>query len=95
MVKKALAIAVLVCGDDVLTAPVARRIEAFTGAGRRRKWSPEAKARIVTESSALSACDMAGLPGNSRRALTSHLLRTDGHARKRSIRLIYQSGNPS
>jgi len=37
-------------GDDVLTMPVARRIEVFTGAGRRRRWSPEAKARIVAES---------------------------------------------
>lgn len=37
-------------GDDVLTERVARRIEIFTGAGRRRKWSAEAKARIVAES---------------------------------------------
>ena len=46
-------------GDDVLTEPVARRIEVFTGAGRRRKWSPEAKARIVAESYALSVGDVA------------------------------------
>jgi hypothetical protein len=31
-------------GDDVLTETVARRIEVFTGVGRRRKWSSEAKA---------------------------------------------------
>ena len=28
----------------------ARRIEVFTGAGRRRRWRPEEKARIVAES---------------------------------------------
>jgi transposase len=46
-------------GDDVLTEPVARRIEVFTGAGRRRKWSAEAKARIVAESYAVSVGDVA------------------------------------
>jgi len=44
----------MMSGDDVLTEPMARRIEVFTGAGRRSKWSPEAKARIVAESYALS-----------------------------------------
>jgi len=29
----------------------AQRIEVFTGAGRRRNWSPEEKARIIAESS--------------------------------------------
>ena len=37
-------------GDDVLTTPVARRIEVFTGPGQRRRWSAEAKAQIVAES---------------------------------------------
>ncbi len=46
-------------GDDVLTEPLARRIEVFTGAGRRRKWSAEAKARIVAESYAVSVGDVA------------------------------------
>ena len=50
---------VMMPGDDVLTEPAARRIEVFTGAGRRRKWSPEAKARIVAESYALSVGDVA------------------------------------
>jgi len=49
----------MMSGDDVLTEPVIRRIEVFTGAGRRRKWSPEAKARIVAESYALSVGDVA------------------------------------
>jgi transposase len=40
----------MMSGDDVLTEPAARRIEVFTGVGRRRKWSAEAKARIVAES---------------------------------------------
>jgi len=46
-------------GDDVLTEPVARRIEVFTGAGRRRKWGAEDKARIVAESYVLSVGDVA------------------------------------
>jgi len=50
---------VMMPGDDVLTERVARRIEVFTGAGRRRKWSAEAKARIVAESYALSVGDVA------------------------------------
>jgi transposase len=40
---------------------VARRIEVFTGAGRRREWSAERKAAIVAESysGASSVCDVA------------------------------------
>jgi transposase-like protein len=53
-------------GDDVLTEPVARRIEVFTGAGRRRKWSAEAKARIVAESYAVSVGDVADRYGLAR-----------------------------
>ena len=41
--------------DDAGTTPV-RRLEVFTGAGRRRDWSDEAKAAIVEESYAGSAC---------------------------------------
>ena len=38
-------------GDDAMTEPVAvRRIEVFTGAGQRRAWSAQDKARIVAES---------------------------------------------
>jgi len=37
-------------GDDVLMMPSARRIEVFTGARQRRRWSTEAKAQIVAES---------------------------------------------
>jgi len=33
---------------SAITEPV-RRLEVFTGAGRRRKWSDEDKARIVAE----------------------------------------------
>lgn len=46
-------------GDDVVMMPTARRIEVFTGAGRRRRWSAEAKARIVAESHALSVGEVA------------------------------------
>jgi len=41
---------VMMPGDDVLTEPWARRIEVFTGAGQRGRWSHEDKARIVAES---------------------------------------------
>ncbi len=54
-------------GDDVLTMPSARRIEVFTGVGRRRRWSAETKARIVAESYATSvgeAADRYGLAKN-------------------------------
>lgn len=34
--------------DNAITKPV-RRLEVFTGAGRRRTWSAEDKARIVAE----------------------------------------------
>ncbi len=49
--------------DDVLTEPVVRRIEVFTGAGRRRKWSAEAKAQIVAESYATSVGEAADRHG--------------------------------
>ena len=50
--------------DDPMSRPgagVARRIEVFTGAGRRREWSAEQKAAIVAESYAgtRSVCDVA------------------------------------
>src|SRR5213592_4968795 len=43
-----------------ITEPV-RRLEVFTGAGRRRKWSDEDKARIVAEivASGDSVCSVA------------------------------------
>ena len=49
----------MMSGDDVLSMPVARRIEVFTGAGRRRRWSGEEKARIVAESYATSVGEAA------------------------------------
>ena len=49
-----------------ITEPV-RRLEVFTGAGRRRKWSDEDKARIVTEivASGDSVCAVARRHGLS------------------------------
>jgi transposase len=41
-------------GDDVVMMPAAHRVEVFTGTARRRRWSAEAKARIVAESHATS-----------------------------------------
>jgi transposase len=58
-------------GDDVLTEPVARRIEVFTGAGRRRKWSAEEKARIVAESYAASVGEVADRYGLAKNQLFS------------------------
>jgi len=55
--------------DDVLTKPVARRIEVFTGAGRRRKWSAEAKAKIVAESYAASVGEVADRYGLAKNQL--------------------------
>jgi transposase len=56
-------------GDDVLTKPVARRMEVFTGAGRRRKWSAEAKAKIVAESYAASVGEVADRYGLAKNQL--------------------------
>lgn len=36
--------------DDAMPKGEVRRFEVFTGAGQRRRWSVEAKARIVAES---------------------------------------------
>ncbi|MCA1402808.1 transposase [Bradyrhizobium sp. BRP56] len=49
-----------------ITEPV-RRLEVFTGAGRRRKWSDEDKARIVAEIAASgdSVCSVARRHGLS------------------------------
>lgn len=44
----------MMTGDGDITEP-ARRIEVFTGAGRRRSWSAADKARIVAESLAPGA----------------------------------------
>ena len=53
-------------GDDVLSEPAARRVEVFTGAGRRRRWSDEAKILIVAESYATSVGDAADRHGLSK-----------------------------
>ena len=60
---------VMMPGDDVLTKPVARRMEVFTGAGRRRKWSAEAKAKIVAESYAASVGGVADRHGLAKNQL--------------------------
>ena len=51
---------------SAITEPV-RRLEVFTGAGRRRKWSDEDKARIVAEivASGQSVCAVARRHGLS------------------------------
>ena len=39
----------MVDANDDAKAEVYRRVEVLTGPGRRRQWSEEAKARIVSE----------------------------------------------
>ncbi len=56
-------------GDDVLPKPLDRRVEVFTGVGRRRRWSAEAKARIVAESYATSVGEVADQYGLSKTQL--------------------------
>ena len=56
-------------GDDVLMMPAARRIEVFTGSGRRRRWSAEAKAEIIAESYATSVGETADRHGLSKTQL--------------------------
>ena len=56
-------------GDDVLPEPVVRRVEVFTGAGRRRRWSADAKAQIVAESYATSVGEVADRYGLSKTQL--------------------------
>ena len=50
----------MITEHSAITEPV-RRIEVFTGTGRRRSWSAEEKARIVAESTAseASVCSVA------------------------------------
>lgn len=52
--------------DTAIMEPV-RRLEVFTGTGRRRKWSDEDKARIVAEivASGASVCSVARRHGLS------------------------------
>lgn len=56
----------MMSGDDVLTMPSADRVEVFTGSGRRRRWSDEAKAQIVAESYSTSVSEAAQRHGLSK-----------------------------
>lgn len=60
-----------------------RRLEIFTGSGRRREWPPEAKARIVAESyeAGETVCAVA-----RRHALSPQQLFTWRRAARRSMR---------
>ena len=60
---------VMMSSDDVLTKPAARRIEVFTGSGRRRRWDAETKSRIVAESYASSVGEIADRYGLARTQL--------------------------
>ena len=57
----------MVTDDDAITRPAQQRVEVFMGAGRRRAWLREEKARIVAEiaSSGDSVCAVARRHGLS------------------------------
>jgi transposase len=67
---------------SAITEPV-RRLEVFTGAGRRRKWSDEDKARIVAEivASGDSVCAVARRHGLSPQQLFGWRRQLRGSAR--------------
>ncbi|MDI2078320.1 transposase [Bradyrhizobium japonicum] len=76
-----------------ITEPV-RRLEVFTGAGRRRKWSDEDKARIVAEivASGDSVCSVARRYGLSPQQLFGwrRQLReaAGGHSREDEVQFV-------
>jgi transposase len=77
--------------DSAITEPV-RRLEVFTGAGRRRKWSNEDKARIVAEivASGDSVCAVARRHGLSPQQLFGwrRQLRDAGHSEAEEVRFV-------
>src|ERR1700686_1642121 len=77
--------------DRAITEPV-RRLEVFTGAGRRRKWSNEDKARIVAEivASGDSVCAVARRHGLSPQQLFGwrRQLRDAGHSEAEEVRFV-------
>ncbi len=56
-------------GDDVLMMSATPRIEVFTGKGRRRRWSPDEKARIIEDSYATSVGEASARHGVSKAQL--------------------------
>ena len=78
---------------SAITEPV-RRLEVFTGAGRRRKWSNEDKARIVAEivASGDSVCSVARRHGLSPQQLFGwrRQLRgaAGGHSEAEEVRFV-------
>jgi transposase len=56
-------------GDDVLMMPAAHRIEVYTGAGRRRRWSVDQKAQVIADSYASSVGEAAARHGVSKSQL--------------------------
>lgn len=77
--------------DSAITEPV-RRLEVFTGAGRRRKWSGEDKARIVAEieASGDSVCAVARRHGLSPQQLFGwrRQLRDAGHSEAEEVQFV-------
>jgi transposase len=79
--------------DNAITKP-ARRLEVFTGAGRRRKWSNEDKVRIVAEieASGDSVCAVARRHGLSPQQLFGwrrQLRETAaGHSEAKEVRFV-------
>lgn len=59
----------MMSGDDVLMMSATPRIEVFTGKGRRRRWSPDEKARIIEDSYATSVGEASARHGVSKAQL--------------------------
>jgi transposase len=56
-------------GDDVLMMSPAHRIEVYTGAARRRRWSAQEKAQVIEDSYATSVGEAAAQHGVSKSQL--------------------------
>ena len=56
-------------GDDVLMMPAAHRIEVYTAAARRRRWSAEQKAQVIDDSYATTVGEAAARHGVSKSQL--------------------------
>jgi transposase len=85
---------------SAITEPV-RRIEVFTGTGRRRTWSAEDKARIVAETLGETVCAVARRHGLSpqqvfgwRRQARQSAAGTEGEAPK-FVPAVVETGSPA
>ena len=59
----------LMGGDDVLMMPRAHRVEVYTAAARRRRWSAEEKGQVIDDSYSTSVGEAAARHGVSKSQL--------------------------